>query len=223
MNRLFSLGLLFSFPTILAAQDAVVAIAPEGSPWWVQALWPLLLTVVVPFLVRYLNQKRIAAEAEAEKLTLDANKSLMEQKNILIDKRVIPFLWASAEHIAERDLPIVLADALDGDGKFDWKAHANRMKEELLDIVKDKFLTEGIDIVKVLGVKYLGQLIDRAIAKAIPWLPQSSQAAVSLIAQGQGATIAHLIIENGLKVANERWLKGALDIKTEETEGEKDA
>lgn len=219
-SRLIPLALLVCSPALLLAEEAVEAVTttpaiPDGAPWWVQALWPILFATVIPFLVGYLRKKKQSAVAEAEKIQLDANKSLMEQKNVLIDKRVIPFLWATAEHIAERDLPKILADGIDGDGKFDWKGHAKNIGIELKDLAIDKFKQEGIDIVQVLGEKYLGTLIDRAISKAIPWLPQAARPTVENLADGKGAVLAGLIIDKGLAIANKRWLNGKLDLKEE--------
>lgn len=217
-SRLVPLTMLVCTPALLLAEEvaATVPAVPEGSPWWVQALWPILFATVIPFLVGFLRKKKESAVAEAEKIQLDANKSLMEQKNLLIDKRVIPFLWATAEHIAERDLPKILADAMDGDGKFDWKGHSKSIGVELKDLAIDKFKAEGIDLVQVLGEKYLGSLIDRAIAKAIPWLPQAARPAAQNIAEGKGAQLAGLIIDKGLSIANKRWLNGKLDLNKEE-------
>lgn len=212
-RHIVPLMMLVCTPALLLAEEAPAVIpssAPEGAPEWVAWIWPILFAVVIPYLVGFLREKKDAANAEAEKIQLDASKSLMEQKNLLIDKRVIPYLWSTAQHIAERDLPKILADAMDGDGKFDWKGHAKSMGAELLESVKDKFAQEGIDIVKVLGEKYLGQLIDRAIKKAIPWLPDGIESTVANVAEGRGAQLAGLIINYGLEFANKRWLNGRL-------------
>lgn len=203
---------LLTLPAFLGAEEAVAPIVPADAPWWVQLVVPILTAVVVPFLVAYLRKKNQEAAAEAEKTQLDSTKSLLEQKNLLIDKRVIPFLWNSAEHLAATQLPVLLKDATDGDGKFDWKAHLNSIKDELLDLAKDKFAQEGIDLIQVLGAKYLGQLVDRAIAKAIPWLPNVMEEQAAKIAEGKGEVIVSLILSKGLQFANKRWLNGQLDL-----------
>lgn len=217
MRYLYTFGLLFCPTLVVFAEEVAEAVTPAmppippDAPWWVQLVWPILFVVVMPFVVGYLRKKKAAAIAEAEKIELDSSKSLMEQKNLLIDKRVIPYLWATAEHLAAKNLPVVLADALDGDGKFDWKKHAGGLKDELLTSLKEKFKAEGIDIVKVLGEKYLGELLDRAIQKAIPWLPQASQNIVGSIAEGKGKFLAGMIVDKGLDIAKAKWLEDKLE------------
>lgn len=155
-------------PATPAVEEASEAVAE--LPMWVTVLGSILSAVVL-FLSGFLKKKW---GAETEKAQLDANKSLMEQKNFLIDNRLIPFAIATAEHWLMTQLMTLIKDAADG-GEFHWKEHYSNLKSYMKDQILKKFLAENTDIIEQLGEKELDNLIDRLATKLITKLPDSVQ------------------------------------------------
>lgn len=196
--------------TLVAAEGAdaaVPAAAPEGAPWWVNLLYPILMAVALPWLRAYLKKKAEHEAAEAEGATLSANATLQEQRNFFIDKRLIPFLWNEAEHAVDTRLPEILKDATDGGG-FDWKLHLRNLKADLFAAATEKFEAEGMDLLAMVGRPTLDRLIDRAFAKATPWLPSFLN---NDMAKEKAGDLAVLGINKGFGYVREEWLDGGID------------
>lgn len=214
MKYYYSLSLFLVTGAMFAQETEVLPTLPSDAPQWLHFVWLAFGVIILPYILSFLRSKKQEADAEAEKFKFDANMSLLEQKNYLIDKRIIPYLWSMASYLAEKQLPTLLlaiTTQKEGEKKFDWSKYAQDLKTELLEDVKEKFAAESIDIVKILGEKYLGELIDRAIARAIPWLPQSTQPIFESISKDRGGQLATLIMNRGLEAAKTRWLKEEKD------------
>jgi hypothetical protein len=156
-------------PAADVVAPAADVVAPAADlPAWVMILGTIL-TAVITFLAGFAKKKWGAEETKAK---LDANKSLMEQKNFLIDNRLIPFAIATAEHWLLTQLMVLVKDAADG-GEFHWKNHYNNLKAYVKDRVVKKFAAENLDIIEQLGEKELDNLIERHVIKLISKLPDS--------------------------------------------------
>jgi hypothetical protein len=148
--------------------------SPEGTPvlTGIAGSVMLILTMLASLVSGWLRQK---FKAEITQSQLDASKSLMEQKNFVIDQRLIPFALSTAEHWLMTQLPFILKDATDGDG-FHWGEHWGRLRTYVKERVLAKFLAENVDLVTMMGEKELDDLVDRLLMKLIAKLPDSVKA-----------------------------------------------
>lgn len=131
-----------------------------------------ILTFIVAIVAGFMKKK---FSAEADKAKIDTTKSLMEQKNFIIDQRLIPFAISTGEHWLLTQLPAIIADATDGNG-FQWKNHYEALKAYMKDRVVKKFAAENLDIIEQIGAEELDNLLDRLIMKLISKLPDSVKA-----------------------------------------------
>lgn len=205
---------LFLAPAAAFAVEAAPEIpaAPEGAPWWVQAIWPVLFATIIPFIIKFLNKKSAEHQALADAHNAEEAGILGNIKNEFLDKRLIPFLYNAGAHIAETKLPAIIVDASDGGG-FEWKKHMSDLKGELKDLAIDKFKNEGLDLVEELGDKYLESLIERAIVKAVPFLPEVVRPVVEDKADDVGDFVGNLIVDKGFGYVKDRWLDEWLEKK----------
>ena len=197
----------------LIAQEAATpatAAAPEGSPAWLTAIWPILIAVLIPFAAKWMMSKSAEHKAKAEAASKEAEGIGQEIKNAFLDQRLIPFLYEAGAQIATTKLPEIITDAGDGGG-FDWKKHLNDLKNELKELAIAKFKEEGTDIVKDLGDKYLDSLLERAILKAVPFLPNMLQKPAEGSAGSVADKVSNLVLDKGLDYAKKKWLDGLLD------------
>jgi len=151
-----------------AAAEAVESTTADEGSLWLKVLGTVI-TAVFAILSGFLA-KRFNADVEQRKI--DATKSLMEQKNFIIDNRIIPFAISTIEHWQITQLPKIVADLSDG-GDFKWKDHFENLKSYVKKRIIKKFAKENIDILEELGEEELDNLIDRLIMKLITYLPPS--------------------------------------------------
>lgn len=170
MRFLHALLCLFAVAPLFS-EDAIPAIASPETPWWGQAL-VAVIGLLVAFFTKWLHT---AFKVKTEQTQLDSTKSLMEQRNFIIDTRLIPFAVSTAEHWMTLKLPVLLLDATDGNG-FDWSKHWGDLKSYAKTRVKEKFLSENMDILQILGEKELDNLLDRLLLKLISKLPDNVKA-----------------------------------------------
>lgn len=168
------------FTLILAAEEAAEVVAetvapvseaaaPTGVVGWILATaLPLIAAAILGLLKKRWDTENV-------KLELDATKSLMEQRNFIIDQRLIPFAISSAEHWTILHMPAIVGDLKDG-GDFRWGEHFDNLKNYTKDRVLKKFAAENLDIIEFLGEKELDNLLDRLLLKLITKLPESVQA-----------------------------------------------
>jgi len=142
-----------------------------GVPAWVTILGTIL-TVVITFLGGFLKKKWGAEETKAK---IDTTKSLMEQKNFIIDNRLIPFAISTAEHWLLTQMMPIIKDATDGNG-FQWKDHFDSLKKYVKTRVLKKFASENVELIEQLGERELDNLLDRILTKLITKLPDNVQA-----------------------------------------------
>ena len=200
--RYYLVPLLLFVPAITFAEEAVATAADAADA----TNWPLYIItgVVLPFVITYLRRKAAEAAKKAEQAELNNGYLVNDIRNSFIDQRLIPFLYEASAHITEMNLPTIMQDALDGDG-FDWKKHLGDLKDELLVLTKEKFSAEGIDIVAKLGEKYLDSLLERALLKAMPYLPQVVKTVGEKSGDELTKKIARMICTWGASYAKERW------------------
>lgn len=128
-----------------------------------------VVTIVVTVLGGFLKKKW---SVDTEKAKLDSNKSLMEQRNFLIDNRVIPFAISTAEHWLLTQLMPIVRSATD-DKEFDWGDHFDSLKDYVKDRVVKKFASENVDLIDQFGENELDNIIDRILVKLISNVPDS--------------------------------------------------
>jgi len=152
----------------LAEVTPEVAQSVTELPVWAGILLSVI-TVVVTAIAGFLKKK---FDVDNKKTAIDTSKSLMEQKNFIIDNRLIPFAISTGEHWLITQLPALVKDATDGDG-FEWKTHwKNLLKYMKTEVVK-KFADENVDIIKLFGEDYLDKLMNRLAMKLVKKLPES--------------------------------------------------
>jgi len=165
MNIIYSIILVFLPFALISAEATNEA---SGEPLWLTILGTVL-TVVVTVLGGFLKKKWGAEENQAK---IDATASLMEQKNFIIDHRVIPFAIDTAEHWVLTQIIPIVRDLSDGDG-FDWGDHFDNLKKYVKNRVVKKFASENLDIIEMLGEGELDDILDRIITKIVSKLPDN--------------------------------------------------
>ena len=175
MRYLFLIFLLF--PALLFAGEETSSDVPG---------WAMVLTTGITALVAWafsLWRDRMKADTEHHKL--DSNLSLMQQKNYIIDRRLIPFLEGTTTHFLTLKLPVVLRDV--SKDEFEWAPFFVDLRRYLRKRVLEKFAQENIDLIRLLGERELTDLIDRCFTRMITNLPGPIQA---LIPSGISANLA---------------------------------
>lgn len=132
----------------------------------------VIITTLVTLIAKWLRSKY---QSETQQHQIDSTKSLMEQRNFIIDQRLIPFAIDTAEHFLITQLPTIVKDATDGGG-FDWKLHWSNLSTYTRKRVIAKFAAENLDIVRFMGEKELNDLLDRQLLKLISKLPDRIKA-----------------------------------------------
>ena len=157
-------------PTLMVAQEAAAAAAPGEE---MSGLQMTIVTIVTGILAWVFKLVRTKLKVNAEQNKLDANKSLLEQKEVLL-RRIGDTTIRVAETWVEDNIPALVKDATDGGG-FEWKTHFRQGYNTIKQEVKQVFADEGIDILKVVGERRLAGMIKSALTKAITYLPQKFQ------------------------------------------------
>lgn len=157
------LFVLFCIPLTLTAAEAVADANPARGDW-LEMVAMVLGTLITLFVLPYLKNKSAQAAAEATTAKFDASKSLLEQKNYLIDGRLMPFLWNTAAYLTEVRLPQWMGRIANRQFEGIW----TDLVDELKDLAKTKFAAEGINIVEVIGDAALTSLIKRAVLDKLP-------------------------------------------------------
>jgi hypothetical protein len=200
MNRYAIASILCLFACALWCADPGVgdivptaSAAPASGPWWASLVTTIVTLVLLPFLKQYLTAHADAADAQAKLHEIDASKSLIEQKGIIMD-RLKAYLWGSAAAIAEKRFPdlarLVIAGHLDADAiKTELRHWGADLKAEAIFYFKG----QGIDLVQTFGVVALDGLIERA-ANAVSPFP-GKDTAEALLKDG----IAPLLIDKGVE------------------------
>lgn len=188
--------LLLALP--LTAEEAAITV-PPGAPWWAQLIVSLLTLVVLPYLVRYLRAKAEEAKLSAEKVAVDTNKSLIEQRGAIAE-RLKTYLWGTAAAIAEREFPRLATEILAGrlNSADEIKAQLRRWGGELRVQAIIYFRNQGIDLVETFGARALDDLIERA-ANAVSPFP-GKETAVALLKDGA----ADLLLQKGVEWMREK-------------------
>lgn len=153
------------------SEEALEALAASDA---VSPTMGVILAAVGMLVAWVFKLLRSKWKVEEDRVIIDTTKSLWEQKNFLIDNRLIPFAMSTAEHWLLTQLPAIIKDATDGGG-FQWGSHWNSMKSYTKVRIIEKFAAENVDILVMVGEKELDNIIDRLLMKLIAKLPDSVQ------------------------------------------------
>jgi hypothetical protein len=153
----------------LAAEELVEPVVTAGGD---NVMLQAILGIVSMLLMWGFKLLREKWKIQNQHEALDATKSLWEQRNFLIDNRIIPFAASTIEHWMITQMPGIIADATDGNG-FKWENHWNNMKGYTRGRIIKKFASENIDLLQVLGTQELDNIIERLLARLIAQLPAS--------------------------------------------------
>lgn len=161
--------------------DGPVVTAPATAPSSAASsdatpnTWAMIITTIVTIVLGWVgNMLRKKWQIDSQREALDATKSLWEQRNFLIDNRIIPFALSTAEHWLLTQIGPIIKDATDGDG-FQWATHWSSMKGYVKRRVIKKFAAENVDVIALLGADELDDLVDRLLFKLISKLPPNIQ------------------------------------------------
>lgn len=198
--------LIAMMPMQLWCED-VTEIAEEISQpdAWYTGLITAAILIISGFISKFLYDKSSESKKKAESIDLENESIASELKHEFLDRRLIPFLYEAGAHIADTKLPCLLADAININDGFDWKKHLADIKDELKDLAIDKFKAEGIDLISQYGEKYINSLVDRAINKAMPFIPSVIRPKTVVNEDITGA-ISNTILEKGLSFVRKQWL-----------------
>ncbi len=167
MRLISALFLLFA-PMAVYAEEVTEA-ATVSSPPWLPSIITGIITIIVLVGGAWARKKLNVA---TEKIEIDKTKSLMEQRNFIIDNRLIPFALGTMEHWMQTQLPAIALDLVDG-GEFKWRDHWSGMMKYTKTRVLQKFGQENEDLLDFLGENELDRLLDRIGMKLIAKLPPS--------------------------------------------------
>lgn len=195
--RLLPLLLLLS-PLALYAEDVAPEVTSTATGWQGMIL-TLLATLVTAVLLPWIKNKAVSAKAEADVHRFDASKSLLEQKNYLIDARLIPFLWATAAYLTEVRLP----QWVDRIVRKDFEGIWSDLLKELKDLAIKKFAGEGIDIVEAIGADALSNLVKRAVMDKLP-IPNGIKDPAAFLVD----KFLPVMVDKGVKWARDRVTAG---------------
>ncbi len=186
-------GPAFAAEATVEADAAVAAAAPA----WVNIVSTVLMVIVLPFVIRLLRAKEEEAKKKTEGQIIDSNKSLVEQKGLILE-RLKAYLWGQAARFAERDIPMIAQRILNGGLRT-----KQEVKEELYDLGQrlrfdaiGYFGRQGIDLIATIGDKALDELIDRA-ANAVSPFPGLDSAKTLL-----QENVSNLLVQRGVE-----WMK----------------
>jgi hypothetical protein len=167
--RLLPIPLMLT-PFILAAQEAPPVVpAPEGTPYWVQAVVSIVALLITTVLVPLIRRKTEAQASVARTTLADEVK----YEALLI-----------ATNLAEQRLPIIAKMITEGSIKDAGtvKGILKAMGAEALEALKDTMRARGVDVVAKLGDKALEAAIRYAADKINPF--PGKETAVALVEGG---------------------------------------
>lgn len=207
MPRILTALLLCILPLALWSADdtadivAPVTAATASAPWWAGLVMTLVSVVLLPFLKQWLSAQSAAANEQAKLHQIDASKSLIEQKGLIME-RLKAYLWGTAAAIVEKRAPDLCRRIIER-----RLVTADQVRDELrawgLDL-KDQaiyyFKTQGVDLVATFGHAAIDDLIERA-ANAVSPFP-GKETAVALLKDG----IAPLLLDKGVEYMKQRAL-----------------
>lgn len=184
--RSLTLFVLVFLPALASAQEVGQEAVQSSNPWM-----PIITGIIAMVTSAALYFLRKKWKVDTEKQEIDKSKSLMEQRNFLIDNRLLPFALGTAEHWINTQLPLILSDLGDG-GEFAWKDHWSDLHKYVKARVIQKFAKENIDIIDFMGEVELDQLLDRVGMSLIARLPPSLKAFLPGVSSDDGPVPASI-------------------------------
>jgi len=184
--------------------NSVLQPAVENMPLWLQILMAALGTLVTGFLLPFLKQKAQAAQLEAVQTKIDTTKSLLEQKQILVN-RLKAFLEGTAAAIGEKRWPIICQKIQSGQLKTaeQIKAELKLWGVNLKGMAVAYFDGQGIDIIAAFGDQFIDSLIERAANLVSPF--PGKETAVEVLKD----KVAPMLMNQGITWVR-KWYAGEL-------------
>ncbi len=165
--------LMLCAPGLWGADAAAAAepLAVQG-PWWAQLLVVVFSGILLPFAIKYLNQKAAAAEAAAADSTQSAKQKIVE--------RVKAFIFREAEQVVEREIPKIAAQVAAGTltTKDQVKTLLAGLGVQLKADAIAYFKTQDIDLIAEFGEEWVDSLIRTAADKLNPFIGQDTATAL---------------------------------------------
>jgi hypothetical protein len=190
--------LLLVFTSVGAIAAEAVASAPVVTssgepPMYVQIIVGIFGTIFTMFIVPFLRNSSEAAKARLLQHQIDSSKSLLEQKQQILDM-LQEFALSRAASIGEKRWPILAGKIMHGkmNEKSEIKEELKEWGEDLKQECLDYFSTQNIDLIKLLGESAIDQAIEFAANKVSPF--PGKETAVHLLKDGA----AKLLVDHGV-------------------------
>ena len=197
MLRIVLSLVLVLWPTIAIADDAV---SKDAKSVFMEAVFSLLATLIVVFLIPYLRSKAKHAAEEARVAKIEAEENHVARKAFIV-ARLREFMLDAAASIAEREFPLI-ADRI----KHGQLASVEKVKSELhklgvklRDAAIEHFRTQGINLIEEIGDETLDWMIQSVANKVSPF-PGRDTARTFLI---EG--VSDWIIDHGVAWVREHY------------------
>ena len=170
MRTIFTLALL-SVPFAVVAEEAVET---SGDSTLTTMLIGAAITLVIAA-IGWLAAKFGLRQTPPETVSpIDMTTS--EGRRRFLDERLVPVIISNGKQWLITQIPVLITDAMDGDGVFHWRDHLNGLRAYVRKRAVDKFKAESINLVDYLGTsKELDDLIDRKLMELIGKLPDTLQ------------------------------------------------
>ncbi len=201
VRRVLLFVMVFCSCSVIFAADAPATpavnvtpiIDPAAQPWYVQVILLVLSTIITMFLIPYLKQHANAAKEEAQLHQIDKTKSLLDQRQALLDM-LNAYLLDRAASIAEDKWPDLARRIAAGQITNKDQIGAELMswgvglRQEAIDFFK----LQGWDIVQAFGVEAIDKMIELAANKTSPF--PGKETAVAILEQN----VAPLLVDKGV-------------------------
>jgi len=194
------IGILILFPAAVMAQEVAAPALPSDAPWWAQLLYPIIALALSAFAVPYLRNKAKAAKEEAQKLQSEGLANGLKARDLII-AQMKAFLLDFCANKAEKEMPSIAAKALAKELNSDQiKVILRSWGTEAREAAIDYFKTQGLDLVAMVGDKYLDDAIRWAADRVSPF-PGGETAKVFLEEKA-----SNWLVQKGVEYAREKWL-----------------
>jgi len=203
MNRSrWLVAVMFSmllFPLVAMAQEVSPPATVDG-PWWAQLLYAALAATISAFVVPYLARKAQAAKEEAATLRTQGLAQGLKARELLLAE-LKSFLLEYCANKVEKEMLALATEVLAK--KLDTTAIKVRLKSwgaEAKTAAIDYFETQGLDIVELVGDKYLDEAIRWAADRVSPFPGKGT--AVALATE----KYSNWLVDKGVDWVRTRWL-----------------
>ena len=184
-------------PSTMAAPIAA-PVVPDGAPWWAQiavnAIWMILVALLIPLLKHWLEKRAENEKAQAKMATSQTALSDISTQSVITTELKI-YLYEAAQAILEREFLDIVRKVASGQLNTPELVKAELYK--LGDILHERavlhFKSRGVDIIQVVGESYLNALIEQAANKVSPF--QGRESSKALLEPG----VSNDLLTNGIQ------------------------